>query len=159
MGKRKLVSKNSLRIQAVGAVDEVNSYLGIISSQNPELKQIKEVQKNLFNVAAIIAGAPLIFPRTRINRLEKKIDELEKSLPALKNFVFPGGTATSANLFYARALVRKAERVIVRLDKKEGLKPEILAYLNRLSDYLFILAREINYQQEVKEEIWKSSKK
>lgn len=158
-GKKDRVSKDSLRVCTMGAIDEANSFLGITLSENPELKELKKIQKDLFSIGAILAGAHLRFPKTKTKRMEKRIDGIEGKLPALKNFILPGGTKTSANLFFARTLVRRAERKLVSLNKKDPLKPEILVFINRLSDYLFILAREVNYEEGIKEEVWKARRK
>ncbi|MFZ5932692.1 MAG: cob(I)yrinic acid a,c-diamide adenosyltransferase [Patescibacteria group bacterium] len=154
------VAKDSLKIEAIGAVDEVTSYLGIISSESKELKKVlSSIQKDLFTLGAILAGAHLSFSKTKIKKLEKIIDELEEELPVLKNFVLPQGTPSSAELFFARALARRAERRVVALAKKERRAGRIIPYLNRLSAALFMLAREVNFKAQVKEELWKGSSK
>ncbi|OGM23720.1 ATP:cob(I)alamin adenosyltransferase [Candidatus Woesebacteria bacterium RIFCSPHIGHO2_01_FULL_39_28] len=146
------IDKNSLRIEAIGAIDELNSFLGIIS-------QVKEIQKDLFVIGSILAGSELKFFRSKTKKLEKTIDKLEGELPVLKNFIIPGGSKDSAYFQYARALARRAERRVVALSKVERVKPQILSYLNRLSDYLFILARYANFGEGIKEEVWKGSRK
>lgn len=153
-------SKDSLKINAIGTIDEVNSYLGVIISESPELKKsINEIQKNLFVIGSILAGAPLRFSKAKTRKLERIIDNLEGSLPVLKNFILPGGSKIGANLHFARTLVRRAERAVVSFNSLEAVKPEILVYLNRLSDYLFMLARNENFKEGVKEEVWKGSSK
>ncbi len=150
------VSKNSLRIEAIGAIDEANSFLGIISSRDANLgKEIKEVQRNLFTIGGVLAGANLRFSKTKTKKLEKKIDKLEGELPVLKNFILPGGSEISSHLLYARTIVRRAEREVVALDKKEKVSPQILSYLNRLSDYVFMLGRLVNALSGIKEETWR----
>ncbi len=157
-GQKKRLSKASLKIEAIGAVDEVNSFLGIvISGADSGLgKILKQIQKELFLISSILAGAKLRFYSTKTKRLEKQIDEMDKVLPPLKNFLFPGGTEKAAQLYFSRSLVRRAERAIVRLAQKETVRPQILEYLNRLSDFLFVLARKTNSEAKVKEEIWKN---
>lgn len=150
--------KSSLRINAIGAVDETNSFLGMILSEAPELSRLKDIQRNLFTIGSILAGAPLRFPKSRTKKLEKAIDMAEGSLPVLKNFILPGGDRVAARLFFARTLTRRAERAVAALNKKESLKPEILVFLNRLSDYLFMLGREVNQKEGVKEEVWKGKR-
>lgn len=156
--QKKRISKASPRIGAIGAVDEVNSFLGVVSSDpNPKLKKIlREIQRELFLIGSILAGTKLRFYSTRIKRLEKQIDSFEKELPPLRNFILPSGTSSGAQLHFARSLVRRAERAVVRLNQKEKVNPQILKYLNRLSDFLFMLARKVNSEAEIKEEIWKS---
>lgn len=152
------IPKDSLKIQAIGAVDELNSFLGIVLSGSEDKKLttlLKAVQNNLFNIGAILAGAKLKLPLSQTKKLEKTIDKLEGKLPVLKTFILPGGGETAARLFFARALVRRAERAIVALSREEAIKPEILIYINRLSDFLFMIAREQNSKGKITEESWK----
>ncbi len=147
-GKR--VSKASKLINAIGAIDELNSFLGIIGG-------LKKIQGDLFTINAILAGKELKFPSSKTKNLEKQIDKIEKKLPVQKHFIYYGGTKKAALLFYARALCRRAERAVVALSKIRDLKSETLVYLNRLSDYLFILARNENRKKGIKEEKWSVS--
>lgn len=154
------VSKDSLRIEAIGAIDELNSYLGVISSssEDPELDKIlKNTQRDLLTIGSILSGSKLRFFNSETKKIEKIIDKIEGSLPVLKNFVLPGGSQVSGQLQYARALTRKAERRLVQLNQIEEVRPQILAYLNRLSDLLFMLARKQNHALNVSDEIWKRS--
>lgn len=154
------VSKDSVRINAIGTIDEANSYLGVVISESPELKKsLNEIQRNLFVVGSILAGAKLRFSRTKTKKLERAIDRLEGTLPVLKNFILPGGSKIGAKLLFVRTLVRRAERATVSLNLAEKVKPEIMIYLNRLSDYLFMIAREVNLKEGFKEEVWKGSSK
>lgn len=155
----KTLSKSSQRIAAIGAIDETNSFLGIILSEAPQMRELKEVQRNLFAIGSILAGAPLRFPKSRTKKIEKGIDRMEGTLPVLKNFILPGGGKTGARLFFARTLARRAERALVSLNKQEPLRPEILVYINRLSDYLFMLGREVNREEGREEEVWKGKRK
>ena len=145
-GKR--LSKDSLLIEAIGSIDEANSWLGVVSG-------FEEIQKDLMTISSILAGADLKLPSTKTKKLEKEIDRLDKILPPLKYFILPGGSETGAKLHFARALVRRAERSLVSLEIK-NYKVEILAYMNRLSDYLYMKAREQNFKKGIKEKIWKS---
>lgn len=157
---KKKTSKKSARISAIGAIDEVNSYLGVVISESPELKKsLSEIQRNLFVAGSILAGAKLRFSKTKTRKLERVIDKLEGALPVLKNFILPGGGKVGAKLFFARALVRRAERAVVRSNGFEKIKPEVLVYLNRLSDYLFMVGREVNFKEGGKEEVWRGSSK
>ena len=152
------VLKSNPQIEAIGAIDELNSYLGIVisSSQDQVLnRRLKDIQRDLLSIDSIIAGSKLRFFTNKTGRLEKETDKLEGGLPRLKNFIVPGGDPVAAQLQYARALARRAERIVVALSNKEKVRPEILAYFNRLSDFLFILARKVNHDLEIKEEIWK----
>ena len=145
LGKR--ISKSSKLIHSIGAIDELNSYLGIIGG-------LTEIQRNLFTINAILTGAKLKLPEDATRKLEREIDKWEGTLPVLKNFIIYSGTKKSREIFYARALCRRAERFLVDLKPK----PEILSYLNRLSDYLFMLARAVNFNKKVKEVYWKGIK-
>ncbi|OGM02247.1 ATP:cob(I)alamin adenosyltransferase [Candidatus Woesebacteria bacterium GWA1_41_8] len=152
------ISKDSLRIRAIGALDEANSYLGVVSSLTSDKKltsQISKIQAELFTIGSILAGARLRFFSSKTKFLETQIDKLEGSLPVLRNFILPGGNPVSAHLHIARTAVRRAEREIVALNEVDKVKPEILTFLNRLSDYLFMLARKVNFETKVKEKVWK----
>src|SRR3989344_7153455 len=108
--QRKRVSKNSIRIWAIGSVDELNSYLGVVVSHSSDSKLnkiLKGVQRDLLNIGSILAGSNLAFFDSKTKKLEKIIDELEGSLPLLKNFVLPGGTEVAAHVHYARCLARR----------------------------------------------------
>ena len=144
-GKR--VSKSSKLIQAIGATDELNSYLGIIG-------KLSKIQRNLFTINSILSGAKLTFSKDATKDLELEIDEMEGKMPVLANFIIYSGTARATKIYYARALARRAERVLV--SASDGKHPNLiyLAYLNRLSDYLFTLARFTNFKKKIKEEIW-----
>jgi len=142
----KKVSKNSPICEALGSLDEVNSWLGIIGG-------LKETQKDLMIISSILAGAKLNFPISKTKNLERKIDRLERILPKLKGFIIPQGK--NAKLHFARALIRRAERAAIALSEVEGLSLNILEYLNRLSDYVFTLARHSNFKEKKKEKVWK----
>lgn len=155
-GKR--ISKSSKLIQAIGAIDELNSFLGMI-------KGLSSVQRNLFTINSILSGANLKFPKDATKKLEREIDEMEGKMPILANFIIYSGTGRSTKLYYARALARRAERALVAVSNILPAEPAklrlhttyyILPYLNRLSDYLFTLARFTNFKKKVKEEVWKS---
>ena len=153
------ISKDSLRIQAIGVIDEANSYLGLCLSLSEDKKVrrfLTNIQEDLFRVGAILAGTKLRFSVSKTLTLGKEMDRLEKSLPVLKNFILPGGSLLAANFQVARAIIRRAEREVVALSSLEPIRPEILAYLNRLSDLLFMLARKANFESKIKEKVWKS---
>jgi cob(I)alamin adenosyltransferase len=157
--------KDALRIEAYGTVDELNSVLGIARAENMQAKidqLLDRVQNTLF-----VLGADLATPRSvdrnnfrRISRsdaelLEQDIDELENSLHPLRNFILPGGAKSAAHLQLARAVCRRAERCVVRLAHNEDTGEDVLIYLNRLSDFLFVLARFANLNANVSEHPWK----
>lgn len=148
------VSKASPRIEACGTVDELNSTLGLAASQLESLEirgMVERLQNELHLVCADLADPDLGSKGKRITaahveRLERLCDQLEGRLPPLKSFILPGGTPTGALLHYARAVARRAERRTVELAFSEKINPEVIRYLNRLSDLLFLMARFVNHQ-------------
>ena len=153
------VSKESCQIQSIGDIDELNSWLGVVRTEvgeDKELKaKLKNVQSNLFTINSILAGSNLEFDISETKMLEREIDELEGSLPVQTNFIYYSGSKLSTQLFYARALCRRAERALVSLiHQKPETNEQLLKYFNRLSDYLFILARKYNFDEKIKEEYW-----
>lgn len=159
--QRERISKASLAINTLGAIDELNSFLGIALSfceDKKTKKEIEKVQENLLKIGSIIAGSKLRFSKTQTKQLEKRIDYLEGKLPVLKSFILPGGGKLASHIHFSRSLARKVERKVVSLSQKKDVKPQILIYLNRLSDYLFMLAREANYKKGQKEASWKGRK-
>ena len=155
--QKKRIDKDSLIVEALGSVDELNSYLGIckVNAENPKTKVLLgNVQENLLKIGTIIAGSKLFFSKKETSNLEKQIDEIEGRLPVLKNFVVPGGSRLSAHMQYARALARRAERRVVALSKEQKINGTVLTFLNRLSDYLFMLARDAAHQSGFGDEPW-----
>ena len=170
------IRKSDSRIEAYGEIDELNAMLGAILSVLPATckdlsAEIETIQANLFKIGAWLAthtGSDATAHLTPIvsadhQWLEKAIDQLEAALPRLNSFIFPGGHPVAALAHIARTVCRRAERHIVRLyDQQNGgeLTSEsqnLLIYLNRLSDYLFVLARYINHQENVAERFWSST--
>ena len=159
----KTVSKNSIRVEAYGNLDELNSFLGVIVSQIKDKKiknELLKIQNDLFEIGACLADPgekqhQVLSKKlkTRVAEFEKTIDLLTEKMPKLKNFILPGGK-TGSLLHYARTITRRAERRTVALAEKEKVMDEILVYINRLSDLLFTFARAINYKQKQKETIW-----
>lgn len=157
-------NKGDLRIEAYGNVDELNSIVGLIMAKKPPKKISKKlirVQNELFVLGSDLA-APLRvkvkIPRikqTFITRLEKEIDAWQKDLPQLKKFISPGGSKAGANLHLVRSVARRTERAIVRLAYTDKINEKDIAYINRLSDWFFVLARMINKLEKVKETKWK----
>lgn len=151
------ISKDSVRIGAIGSVDEANSFLGICADcpNNFLHKKIVIIQRVLFTVGGILAGAKLSISKKQIEYLEKEIDSMDTKLQKLSGFILPGGGFTGSHLFMARTLIRKAERQLVRLSKQEKISGNVLVYINRLSDYVYTLARYSNLKEGIKEESWK----
>ena len=161
------VPKSHLRIEAYGTVDELNSYIGlcrdILTDENSRTV-LQEVQDRLFTIGSSLACDPIKEPKMRIpdlkekdvELLEKEMDKLNESIPEMKSFILPGGHTTVSHLHIARCICRRAERCCVRLEL-ESLEVEqvILKYLNRLSDYLFVLSHYTGHQLLVGEIPWK----
>ncbi|MBI3984922.1 MAG: cob(I)yrinic acid a,c-diamide adenosyltransferase [Candidatus Levybacteria bacterium] len=162
----KTVSKGSLRVNAYGTVDELNSFLGIVLTlvKDKKLKdKLINIQKDLFEVGACLANPTGNKDRLlskylthRVLEFEAEIDSLTKKLPKLEHFILPGGGKPGSSLHFARTLVRRAERRVVELSEKEKINTDIIIFLNRLSDLLFMYARDINYKEKQKELLWKS---
>lgn len=159
------ISKSSIVAEALGSLDEINSFLGIARAKTENLKfkikntEIKfsdvvlEVQQNLFIVQAEVAGSTLFIAQEKINRVENIVDEIEKVLPPIKTFFLSGATETGAIFDFARTLSRRAERRVVAA-KEEGkitVSAETLSYLNRLSSLLYVLARISSHQDGAEE--------
>jgi cob(I)alamin adenosyltransferase len=159
------VPKSDPRVDAYGEVDELNACLGVVLSADVDEQvgtMIEHVQRDLFALGAMLADPQhRIAPRvtkatlvdTDIRRLERWIDEMEQELPPLRRFILAGGTKAGALLHLARAVCRRAERHIVALSGG-GVAPDALAYINRLSDLLFVLARVVNHRSGVSETEW-----
>jgi len=145
------VSKSSLRMTAIGEVDEANAAIGVAIAaleEGPIPGQLREIQNDLFDLGADIAtpgeidGALRILG-SQVQRLERDIDLMNTGLAPLESFILPGGSPGVAALHLARTIVRRAERAAVALNEAEPLNPQLLAYLNRLSDHLFVAARHV----------------
>jgi len=164
----KKVSKGDLRIESYGTVDELNVHVGLVSDyqQDEEIKKIlKEIQDRLFTIGSELACDPdknIKMPvpdlhESDIELLEKEIDRMNDELPVMRNFILPGGSPAVSFTHLARCVCRRAERNCIRLNDREGnVAPLIIKYLNRLSDYFFMLARYTGHQQQIPEIIWKA---
>lgn len=162
-GKR--VSKAAIRIEAYGTVDELNTVIGICCALNPPQQvddSLVKIQHQLFTLGADLAS-PLSnrknrdVPRISENDtkcLEELIDKLDSEIEPLRSFILPGGSLLSANIHFARTVCRRAERLVVQLSSKEKIGAQSIIYLNRLSDFLFVLARWVNHRQSKNETIW-----
>ncbi len=159
------VSKHDLRVEAYGSVDELNATLGGLRERDrdPELEALlAAIQAQLFSVGAELATPAGARARTALpgvpaawtTQLEEAIDRFEEELPPLHHFILPGGAPLAADLHRARAVCRRAERRVVALHQREPVGAEILAYLNRLSDFLFVAARLANHRARVTETVW-----
>lgn len=150
-------SKSSAIAEALGTLDEVNSFLGVVKVrvQSEALtKLLDDAQQNLFVVQAEVAGADKHIVREKVAQIEEVINEIEKELPPIKSFFVSGGTELSAILDFARTLSRRAERRVVGVHDEgmQKVSKDTLAYLNRLSSLLYALARQMNHKSGITEE-------
>ncbi len=161
--------KNDLRIEAYGAVDELNSFIGLARESARELPELYgilgRVQHELFNLGSLLATMPedLHPKQARITtadseQLEREIDRMNEGLPPLRSFVLPGGSRLNAELHICRTVCRRAERVMVALDAQSPVDAAGLQYLNRLSDALFVWSRWASHRLEVPEVLWEPNK-
>ncbi|MDG1660050.1 MAG: cob(I)yrinic acid a,c-diamide adenosyltransferase [Winogradskyella sp.] len=165
------VPKHHIRIESYGTIDELNSHIGLIRDQaiDPIHKKVlMEIQDRLFTVGAILATDPekttlkngkdrLNIPKiseSDIKLLEDNMDNMNAALPPMTNFVLPGGHQTVSFCHIARTVCRRAERLASHLNDMEPFQPETLMYINRLSDYLFVLARKLSHELEAEEIKW-----
>lgn len=159
------VSKANRRVSAYGEIDELNAVLGWVITQTTDaalIERLTLLQSDLFSIGAHLAtpgGARThvhlpALPSARVGEMENWIDEAEALLPELTAFILPGGTVSAAALHLARTVCRRAERAVVDLDAHEPIDANILVYLNRLSDLLFVLARVQNARASVPEPKW-----
>lgn len=159
LGSGARVDKHDLRVDAYGTVDEANAVIGLArlhTAENPDADaMLMRIQNDLFDLGADLCtpepppGEDLPYPPLRVTegqvqRLESEIDSLNASLEPLNSFILPGGCAMAAHLHMARTVIRRAERLITALMAVEPVNPQALAYANRLSDHLFVLARAVN---------------
>jgi cob(I)alamin adenosyltransferase len=161
------VPKSHLRIEAYGTVDELNSYTGLckdLIGDKHSITILQEIQDRLFTIGSSLACDPEKEPKMKIpdlkeediDLLEKEMDKMTDEIPAMKSFILPGGHPVISHLHIARCICRRAERCCVRLEtEQKEVEPIIIKYLNRLSDYLFILARYAGHLLNIPEIAWK----
>lgn len=160
LGDGSRINKDSLRVEAMGDVDELNSVIGIMMTESmPDTlgTTLTQIQHDLFNVGGeICIPGYVILQQSRIDDLEQVIDTLNENLPPLKEFILPGGTKAAAYCHLARTVCRRAERKLVELHRNEKVTDISLQYLNRLSDLLFVMCRTINKEAGVSDVLWKN---
>ena|SRR3989344_4023137 len=159
------VPKHHIRIESYGTVDELNSYIGLIRDQqiDEHSKSILiEIQDRLFTIGSSLASDPekskMKIPDLKesdVELLEKEMDEMDKTLPEMKSFVLPGGHTTVSYCHLARCVCRRAERLTIHLSEDSFVSDLVIKYLNRLSDYLFVLSRKLSQDLNAKEIPWK----
>ncbi len=170
------VSKHHIRIDSYGTIDELNAWLGLIRDQNIDFhskKILTIIQDKLFTVGAILATDPektvLKSGKERLNipkigendlqLLEKEMDVMNEGLEPMTHFILPGGHTTVSYCHIARTICRRAERIVTRLYEKEPFEDHVVSYINRLSDYLFVLARKLSKDLQAEEIKWIPEKK
>jgi len=159
LGDGSRTEKDSLRVEAIGTVDELNSVIGVLLCHSlPKVTQsaLTNIQHSLFDIGGelCIPGSTSI-TADRVDTLEQLLDELNTNLAALKEFILPGGSPAAAACHQARAVCRRAERRAYSLSKSETINPVSIKYLNRLSDLLFVMARHINKEAGRPDVFWK----
>lgn len=163
-GKR--ISKGELRIECYGTVDELNSYVGLLRDQEVNKKRndvLVEIQDRLFTIGSILATEPgntkvkiPALSENDITYLEQQIDAMESELSPMKSFVLPGGHPSVSFGHITRTVCRRTERITIRLSQVEEVAPLVITYLNRLSDYFFVLCRKMTKELDAKETPWQA---
>ena len=153
------VQKSNLLVRAIGELDELNSWLGLLSSQD-ELSQHKEylqnIQNRLFDIGGILTTKSEVpLEKKYLLNLEKETNNLNHKLPDLDNFILPGGSEESSFIHIARTVCRRAERSLIEANGSQKIEKSCLIYINRLSDFLFVLARKVNLDSGNEELLWK----
>lgn len=162
------VSKACIRLEAYGTIDELSAHLGLLAAELPEGHEqmmVERIQNCLFNVCTNLATdqskTPLSpsahLPEGEIALLEQEVDTIMHELPEAQGFILPGGTREAAQAHVCRTVCRRAERRIVALSEEADVSPEVQQYINRLSDYLFVLAKKLNFIAGKQEKIWQNA--
>ena len=159
-----MVNKHNLSVDAYGTIDELNSFLGLLKDyiKDDKIKDIlNNIQIKLFSIGSILASgknqnisAKVKIEKKDVVYIELEIDRLNENLPELKNFIIPGGHKISSYSHVCRSICRRAERKISELNNKSSIDSNILAYINRLSDFFFVLSRFLKYSDNVSESRW-----
>ena len=162
LGDGTRLAKESVRIEAIGTVDELNSCIGVLLAEGLEEGvriRLENIQHDLFDLGGDLSiPGRVSMSEAQVSRLEKELDEYNVTLAALKEFILPGGARTAALCHVARAVCRRAERSVVRISLTDTVTPFHIQYLNRLSDFLFVLCRVLNRQQGVEDVLWQPGK-
>ena len=162
------MSKACIRLEAYGTIDELSAHLGLLAAELPEGHEqmmVERIQNCLFNVCTNLATdqskTPLYpsahLPEGEIALLEQEVDTIMHELPEAQGFILPGGTREAAQAHVCRTVCRRAERRIVALSEEADVSPEVQQYINRLSDYLFVLAKKLNFIAGKQEKIWQNA--
>jgi len=158
------VPKYHIRIESYGTIDELNSYIGLIRDQDIDAADktlLKEIQDRLFTIGASLAVDPdkskMVIPDLHtedVELLEEEMDRINEKIPPLKHFILPGGSNAISFCHIARCVCRRAERLVVQLNDESSVDEKVIIYLNRLSDYLFTLARKVGFENQIPENEW-----
>jgi cob(I)alamin adenosyltransferase len=155
------IQKSSYRIEAIGEVDELNSTIGILTAEldRSDVLQapLSMIQQHLFNIGGMLATPEpkmLLIQDEHVHMLEQTLDTYNADLPPLSDFILPGGTEAVARAHLARAVCRRAERALIKLHEHEPIQAELISYINRLSDLLFVIARVIGARTHEREVLW-----
>lgn len=155
------LSKSSVLISAIGEIDELNSWIGLLSSSSSlskEIELLRKIQNDLFDIGGCLAMRSQIeLDEKKIEWLEEKVNEYNKELPSLDNFILPGGHKDSSKAQIIRAVCRRSERALVLASETESININCIIYINRLSDFLFVLARKINIDSGEEEILWEQT--
>ena len=160
LATNEIISKSSIEIHVLGDLDELSSVLGIVkvSCQTEELRSnIENIQNDIFNIGGEVAlrnSGNKLLQKDRVDILEKEIENISNKLPPLKEFLLPGENELSSKIHHARSVCRRAERSLVALTEKNSYRHIWIQYLNRLSDYLFVLARQSGKSEGQSERMW-----
>ena len=162
LGDGSRTDKDSLRVEAFGSVDELNSVVGMLATHEipaPVTGELVKIQNDLFDIGGelCIPGHSVVTDE-QVERLERLLDALNEDLQPLKEFILPGGTPAAAVCHLARTVCRRAERRVVSLAREESISEPGLRYLNRLSDLLFVMARSLNRTANVDDVLWRPGK-
>ena len=160
------VIKSHIRIEAYGTIDELNSHIGLLRDQDvnkERLSILKEIQDRLFSIGSILASDPqkskVKIPDlldTDIEFLEKAIDKMNNGLPEMRSFILPGGHQSVSFCHIARCVCRRTERIVINLSQEDIVADIVIVYLNRLSDYLFVLGRKMALELDSQDVEWKA---
>lgn len=162
------VSKACIRLEAYGTIDELSAHLGLLAAELPEGHEqmmVERIQNCLFNVCTNLAtdqSKTTLYPSAHLPEgeialLEQEVDTIMHELPEAQGFILPGGTREAAQAHVCRTVCRRAERRIVALSEEADVSPEVQQYINRLSDYLFVLAKKLNFIAGKQEKIWQNA--
>ena len=154
------IEKDDVLVRAIGDFDELNSQLAVVASCLPAKfrEALFKIQNELFNVGAELTMGQAVITEENVRWLEKSLDEMNQSLPSLKEFILPGGGLAASHCHVARAICRRAERSLVALNRHRQVSELLLAYANRMSDFLFVMARCISREVGEQEVYWQSDK-